>query len=93
MPDMGATRRIDMITPSAQAIEALKAGMRGPVILPDDPGYDEARRIWNAMIDRHPAAIARCSGVADVMHAVRVARDEGLLVSVRGGGHNCWASR
>ena len=88
MPDMGATRRIDMITPSAQAIETLKAGMRGPVILHQDPGYDEARHIWNAMIDRHPAAIARCSGVADVMHAVRVARDEGLLVSVRGGGHN-----
>jgi FAD/FMN-containing dehydrogenase len=82
-------QRSDMMNrPSAQAIEALKAGMRGPVILPDDPRYDEARRIWNAMIDRHPAVIAQCSGVADVMHAVRVARDQGLLVSVRGGGHN-----
>jgi len=79
---------IGINTPSLQAIETLKAGMRGPVILPDDPGYDEARQIWNAMIDRHPAAIARCSGVADVVHAVRVARDEGLLISVRGGGHN-----
>ena len=77
-----------MTTPSPQAIETLPAGMRGPVILPGDPTYDEDRRIWNAMIDRHPAAIARCSGVADVMHAVRVARDAGLLVSVRGGGHN-----
>jgi FAD/FMN-containing dehydrogenase len=62
--------------------------MRGPVILPDDPSYDEERRIWNAMIDKRPAAIAQCSGVADVMHAVRVASDEGLLISVRGGGHN-----
>jgi FAD/FMN-containing dehydrogenase len=77
-----------MNTLSPQVIEALKAGMRGPVILPDDPTYDEARCIWNAMIDRHPAAIAQCSGVADVMHAVRVAREAGLLVSVRGGGHN-----
>jgi FAD/FMN-containing dehydrogenase len=77
-----------MQAPSAATIETLKTGMSGPVILPDEPGYDAARRIWNAMIDKHPAIIARCSGVADVMHAVRVARDEGLLVSVRGGGHN-----
>jgi FAD/FMN-containing dehydrogenase len=62
--------------------------MRGPVILPEDPEYDDARRIWNAMIDKRPGAIARCSGVADVMHAVRVAKDEDLLVSVRSGGHN-----
>lgn len=73
---------------SQNAIQALKTGMRGPVILPADPGYDEARSIWNAMIDRRPGAIARCSGVGDVMHAVRVARSEGLLVSVRSGGHN-----
>jgi FAD/FMN-containing dehydrogenase len=77
-----------MNTPSPRVIETLKAGMRGPVILPDDPSYDEERRIWNAMIDKRPAAIAQCSGVADVMHAVRVASDEGLLISVRGGGHN-----
>ena len=77
-----------MNAPSAQTIETLKAGMRGHVILPDDPGYDDSRRIWNAMIDRHPAAIAQCTGAADVMHAVRVAHEHGLLVSVRGGGHN-----
>jgi len=77
-----------MTTPSADTIQALKAGMRGPLLLPDDPGYDEARQVWNAMIDRHPAAIAQCSGVADVMHAVRIAGGEGLTVSVRGGGHN-----
>jgi FAD/FMN-containing dehydrogenase len=53
-----------------------------------DPEYDQARSIWNAMVDKHPGAIARCSGVADVMHAIQVARDEGLVVSVRSGGHN-----
>jgi FAD/FMN-containing dehydrogenase len=79
---------MDMNTPSPEVIATLKAGMRGPVILPDDPTYEQDRRIWNAMIDKHPAAIAQCSGVADVMHAVRVACDEGLLISVRGGGHN-----
>jgi FAD/FMN-containing dehydrogenase len=62
--------------------------MRGPVILPEDPGYDDARSIWNAMIDKRPGAIAQCTGVADVMHAVQVAMDYGLLVSVRSGGHN-----
>jgi hypothetical protein len=71
-----------MNIPSPQVIETLKAGMRGPVILPNDPTYGENRLIWNAMIDKHPAAIAQCSGVADVMHAVRVAREAGLLGSV-----------
>jgi FAD/FMN-containing dehydrogenase len=66
----------------------LKATMRGPVIAPSDPEYDQARSIWNAMIDKHPGAVARCSGVADVMHAVQAAAREGLLVSVRSGGHN-----
>lgn len=77
---------MNAISPSS--IQHLKAGMRGPVVLPDDPAYDDARRIWNAMIDKRPGAIARCAGVADVMHAVRVAKGEGLLVSVRSGGHN-----
>ena len=69
-------------------IEALQGKMRGPVIAPGDPEYDQARRIWNGMIDKHPGAIARCSGFADVMHAVQFATHEGLLVSVRSGGHN-----
>ena len=73
---------------SPNAIETLKARMRGPVILPEDAGYDDARSIWNAMIDKRPGAIAQCTGVADVMHAVQVAMDYGLLVSVRSGGHN-----
>ncbi|TMJ44877.1 MAG: FAD-dependent oxidoreductase, partial [Alphaproteobacteria bacterium] len=53
-----------------------------------DGGYDEARTVWNGMINRRPALIARCTGAADVIAAVRFARTHGLLVSVRGGGHN-----
>src|SRR5918998_6755574 len=68
--------------------EALRPGFRGPILLPDTPAYEEQRHVWNHMIDRSPAAIARCTGVADVIEAVRVAREQDLLVSVRGGGHN-----
>jgi FAD/FMN-containing dehydrogenase len=64
------------------------ADLRGPLLRPSDGGYDGARKVWNGMIDRHPALIARCAGVADVMAAVRFARTHALLVSVRGGGHN-----
>src|SRR5437764_6079247 len=64
------------------------AGLRGPLLRPADGGYDEARTVWNGMIDRRPALIARCVGVADVIAAVRFARAHELLVSVRGGGHN-----
>ena len=69
-------------------VAALRSGMRGQVILPGDPAYDTARSVWNAMIDKRPGAIARCTGATDVLHAVRIAREEGLTVSVRGGGHN-----
>ncbi|WP_425311763.1 FAD-binding oxidoreductase [Microvirga massiliensis] len=62
--------------------------LRGSFCLPDEAGYDEARTIWNAMIDRRPAAVVRCRGASDVMRAVRFARDNSLLVAVRGGGHN-----
>ena len=72
----------------SQNIEALKAGFQGDVLLPDDAAYDEARKIWNAMIDKHPAIIARCAGTPDVVRAVNFARDNGLLLAVRGGGHN-----
>jgi FAD/FMN-containing dehydrogenase len=64
------------------------AGLRGPLLRPGDGGYDEARKVWNGMIDRCPALIARCAGVADVIAAVRFAREHELLVSVKGGGHN-----
>src|SRR4051794_38179395 len=63
-------------------------GLSGPLIRPDDAGYDEARAIWNAAHDRRPALIVRCAGVADVMRAVDFARSENLSVSVRGGGHS-----
>jgi hypothetical protein len=69
-------------------VEELKRDLRGRVILPGDPGYDAARRIWNASIDRYPGLIARCAGVADVVRAVKFARANDLLVAVRGGGHN-----
>ena len=55
---------------------------------PDDPSYDEHRQIWNGSIDRHPALIARCTGVADVIAALRFARSTGIDVAVRGGGHS-----
>jgi hypothetical protein len=62
--------------------------LRGEVLVPGSPGYDAARRVWNGAIDRRPACIARCAGVADVVAAVRFARDHDLEVAVRGGGHN-----
>src|SRR5579872_7492851 len=67
---------------------ALKASLRGELIQPDDESYDAARKVYNGMIDRHPALIARCADVADVIAAVTFAREHDLLVSVRGGGHN-----
>ncbi len=68
--------------------DELGKGLRGRLLQPDDAGYDDARRVWNAMIDRRPAAIAQCAGTADVVRAVKFARAEGLPLSVRGGGHN-----
>jgi len=75
-------------TVSPDAIDALRARLRGPLCLPGEPGYEQARTIWNAMIDRHPAAIIRAAGAADVIAGVRFAREHGLVLAVRGGGHN-----
>ena len=69
-------------------IDELRARLRGPLVAPGDPGYDDARSIWNAMIDRRPGAIARCLGVADILAAVQFARERGLTLSIKGGGHN-----
>jgi FAD/FMN-containing dehydrogenase len=69
-------------------LQALKAGLRGTACTREDPGYDEARTIWNAMIDRKPGLAIRCQGAADVMRAVELARKYRLMISVRGGGHN-----
>jgi FAD/FMN-containing dehydrogenase len=73
---------------NAEAIEQFHKGLRGGHLLRDDDGYDAARKIYNAMIEHRPAIIARCAGAADVIAAVNFARNNGLLVSVRGGGHN-----
>lgn len=70
-----------------ETIDALAAGLRGRLLSGKDVDYDDARAIWNAMIDRRPGLIVRCAGAADVMKAVRFARDNGLLLAVRGGGH------
>jgi FAD/FMN-containing dehydrogenase len=68
-------------------VEAFKASLRGPLLCPGDAGYEDARKIHNGMIDRRPALIACCTGVADVLAGIRFAREHDLLVSVRGGGH------
>lgn len=73
---------------ASAARSELAPGLDGTVIGPDDPGYDEARKVYNAMIDRRPAAFAVCNGVDDVVRAVNFARERELLVAVRGGGHN-----
>jgi FAD/FMN-containing dehydrogenase len=78
----------DSVTLDGSAIESLKAGLRGPLLLPGTDGYDESRTVWNAMIDRRPALAVRCAGVNDVKRAVDFARAHGLLTSVKGGGHN-----
>jgi FAD/FMN-containing dehydrogenase len=69
-------------------VDAFRRDFHGQVILPGEDGYESARRIWNACIDRRPGLIARCTGVADVIHAVKFARAHDLLVAVRSGGHN-----
>lgn len=69
-------------------VDALKAHFRGDLLRPGDAGYDEARQVWNAMVDRKPALIARCVSPEDVVQAVKFARRHDLLVSIRGGGHN-----
>lgn len=71
-----------------RSVEEFGSRLRGELLLAGDAGYDEARKVWNGMIDRHPALIARCKSAADVVSAVDFARESGLLVAVRGGGHN-----
>src|SRR5690349_12986098 len=70
------------------ATQELRAHLRGELIQPGDDGYEAARRIYNGMIDRHPALIARCANVADVVTAVNFARTHALTLAVRGGGHS-----
>jgi FAD/FMN-containing dehydrogenase len=69
-------------------IQGLKDKLEGQLLLPADSAYDGSRAIWNAMIDRKPAVIARCQSEADAVHSINFARENGLLLSIRGGGHN-----
>lgn len=70
------------------SIQQFRESLRGRVIQPGDPNYDDARKIYNAMIDKRPMLIAQCANAADVISAVNFGRDNGLLIAVRGGGHN-----
>ncbi|HEY0857762.1 MAG TPA: FAD-binding oxidoreductase [Albitalea sp.] len=78
----------EQVALSPEHLQAFKAGFRGSVLAPGDPAYDETRQIWNAMIDRRPGLIVRCTGSVDVLQAMRFARQHRLLHSVRGGGHH-----
>src|SRR5689334_9012807 len=71
-----------------KSVTELKASLRGPVIEPGDPNYDDARKVYNAMINKKPRLIARCADVADVIHSVNFARENNLLLAIRSGGHN-----
>jgi FAD/FMN-containing dehydrogenase len=77
-----------MTTQTSKARKELKDTIKGSVLVPDDPGYEEARQIWNAMIDRRPAVIVQCVQADDVPPVIRFARQNGLELSIRGAGHN-----
>ncbi|HEY5996477.1 MAG TPA: FAD-binding oxidoreductase [Candidatus Deferrimicrobiaceae bacterium] len=77
-----------MANPSAGKVDEFRNGFRGEIILPGEHAYEDARKIWNAMIDKRPAIIARCADATDVVRSVGFARDNALLLAVRGGGHN-----
>lgn len=78
-------REIDL---KQETLDGLKMRLRGPVLTPGDAGYEESRTVWNGMIDRKPAIVARCLGTADVMACVQFAREHALLLCLKGGGHN-----
>jgi len=71
-----------------QQLAGIRAAVRGQICVKGSPGYDEARTIWNAMIDRYPDVVIRCAETADVIQAVRFANEHDLTIAVRGGGHN-----
>jgi FAD/FMN-containing dehydrogenase len=71
-----------------ETTEKLRSKVKGRIVLPGDPSYDEVRKIWNAMIDRRPAVIVQCAEPDDVPHAISFARENGLEISIRGAGHN-----
>jgi FAD/FMN-containing dehydrogenase len=81
-------QELGTVTVDEAALADLRMHFRGPLLRQGDEGYDEARQVWNAMVDHYPALIARCRGTADVVAAVNFGRERGLRISVRGGGHN-----
>jgi FAD/FMN-containing dehydrogenase len=85
---MSAPTRPEELAMDTSTLEDMRTTLRGPVIGPRDAGYDEARKIYNAMIDKRPAALVPCADAADVMAAVTYVRDHGLELAVRGGGHS-----
>ncbi len=87
---MAASRHLEADRRDVPALDdaALAREFRGELLRPGDPRYEAARRVWNGAIDRRPALVARCTGVADLRAALRFARERDLLVAVRGGGHN-----
>src|SRR5262249_13322510 len=89
MPDLKIkTRAGSDKTIADAAVQKLKTALRGRLAMPGATEYNEARTLWNGMIDRKPAVIARCASAEDVVQAVRFAREFDVLVAVRGGGHN-----
>ena len=78
-------REIDL---KQETLDGLKKRLQGPVFVPGDFGYDESRTVWNGMISKRPAAVARCLGIADVITCVQFAREHELLLCIKGGGHN-----
>ena len=85
---MVASQGVKVSTVEKGAVKDLRANVRGEVVAPGDGAYEGARRVWNGSIDRYPALIARCTGAADIMAAVKFARRTGLPVAVRSGGHS-----
>ena len=83
-----STLEMDAAPLDSATIDAFRGRLRGPLLQPGETDYDVARQVWNAMVDRRPTLIARCTGTADVIATVRFAREQGLPVSVKGGGHS-----
>src|SRR5438270_7117337 len=76
------------LTLDETALAELQGGFRGEITGRNDPTYDEHRKVWNGSIDRRPAVVARCAGADDVVAALRLAREDGLAIAVRSGGHS-----
>ena len=77
-----------MVAVDGKAVQSFKAGFAGSALIPGDEGYDEARALWNVWFDKRPAVVARCGTTQDVLSGVRFARESGLPLAVRSGGHS-----